>query len=191
MTTERDEIDEMFAAYRRQAEQIGQQKGPEPAEQRRRRSSQFSRKLWGYRLTLAADTALTGVLVWLLCTHVSNGGDLLALLTTGVLIAIHAVTVVRRLVELKRHHPATTQPEEMLKYTIKNEEKRNQPVAILSRKVTIAAATVAILAISIVPVYNGPTMSAMRIGERAEIIKSIDMVLTRAVASEGWDEIGG
>ena len=187
MTTERDEIEEMFAAYKRQNERLGRQREllREP-QQRKRGGSQFRRKVRALWLTLVADAVLAGMLVWLLFAHTSDGLDVAALATTGVLILGHVATVVWRLVELRKHDPATTCPDEMLKFRLKTEEKQNKPVTVLSRKVTIVAATVALLAISIIPVYEGRTMSGMRLGERAAVIENIDIILEgRGLASVG------
>lgn len=177
MTTERDEIEEMFAAYKRLNERLGRQRELREPQQRRRGGSQFRRNVRTLWLTLVADAALAGMLAWLLFAHTSDGLDVAALATTGVLILGHVATVVWRLVELRKHDPATTCPEEMLKFRLKTEEKQNKPVTVLSRKVTIAAATVALLAISIIPVYEGRTMSGMRLGERAAVIENIDIML--------------
>lgn len=173
MKMEKDNLEEMFDAYRRTNDKTEKRTTSEKPP----RISSYNRKKRNCILTLATDAVLAGALVWLFCTHVSDGGDLAALATIGVLLAIHTATGVQRLLRLKKNNPATAQPEAVLEYAIETEEMRDQPTTVLSRHVTIAAAMAAIVFVSVTPVYEGRTMSAMNIGERASIITNIDDIL--------------
>lgn len=187
MTMEKDNLEEMFDAYRRVNDKAAQQ----ATQEKRRRSSSHKRQVRRCALTLATDVVLAGVLVWLFCTHVTDGGDLAALATIGVLLAIHTATGVRRLVQLKKNDPATAQPEKVLAYAIETAEKRNQPATVLSRHVSIAAAVAAIVFVSVTPVYDGRTMSAMNLRERAGIITNIDEILTSGIVAASQKIIKG
>lgn len=174
MTTE---IDEMFAAYRRKNEERARQESGDGLRPQKGGRSRYGRQVTACRLALAADTALAGVLAWLLTTHAADGLDVASLAATGALIGIHAATVTRRLAGLTKHNPATARPNEMLRFSIETEARRNRPTTVLSSKVSIAAATAALIAISVTPVYEGRTMSAARLGDRAEVIENIDTML--------------
>lgn len=175
MKTEKYDIEEMFAAFERQSDKMRDANVFTTCQ--RRRHSTYRRRLTLCLLTLVADALLSVVLVWLFFNRMADGGDMAALTTIAAMLVIHTATGLYSLVGMLRHNPSQARPEETLAYAEKIDQRKGRTAYVMSRKVSVVAASIAIILVMAIPTYGGRTMSTAHLTDRAGTIANIENVL--------------